>query len=150
MAAPNLFMVETVDSLKLADLLNKECLRIERKIPLNVLVQVLTGDEDSKFGVLPADVAGFVEHINNSCPALAFRGLMAMGKVGDLEGFKQMSALRSELLPSLLERKVLQSESEFEISMGTSADWEAAVEEGSTQVRLGTTIFGARDYSKKN
>lgn len=49
-------MVETLDTLKLADLLNKECVRIERKVPLNVLVQVLTGDEDSKFGVKPDEV----------------------------------------------------------------------------------------------
>jgi uncharacterized pyridoxal phosphate-containing UPF0001 family protein len=80
-------MVETVDSIKLADLLNKECLRIERQ-PLNVLVQVLTGDEDSKFGVQPDNVPQLVDHINTQCPSLAFRGLMGMGKIGDIEGFK--------------------------------------------------------------
>ena len=51
MSIPNLALVETVDSVKLANTLNKELVKLERKEPLPILVQVLTGGEDSKFGV---------------------------------------------------------------------------------------------------
>ena len=60
MAAGHLYMVETVDSQKLVDILNKEC---ANRDPLKVLVQVLTGDEDSKFGVKPENVNQLVQHI---------------------------------------------------------------------------------------
>ena len=114
-----------------------------------MLVQVHTGEEDSKFGVKPDDVLSLVDHINGECPQLQFKGLMGMGKLGDIEGFRMMTALRASLLPQLLENKLMQKESEFELSMGTSADFEQAIEQGATEVRLGTTIFGAREYAEK-
>ena len=66
-----------------------------------------------------------------------------MGMLHDVEGFRKMAQLRKELADDLL------PESEFVLSMGTSADFEMAIAEGATEVRLGTTIFGARDYSGK-
>ena len=134
-------MVESVDSLKLANKLNSECERIQRQERLRVLVQVHTGDEASKNGVEVKEVASLVDHIISECPKLHFYGLMAMGKLHDREGFREVVKLRDELLPqSGLDVN------QFILSMGTSQDFEAALEEGATEVRLGTTIFGARNY----
>ena len=60
-----------------------------------------------------------------------------------------MVALKTALLPTLIDKNIMNTEQDFELSMGTSADFEQAIEHGATEVRLGTTIFGARDYSKK-
>ena len=67
---------------------------------------------------------------------------MSMGMLNDIEGFKTVYKLKEELCDDQL------PEEEFVVSMGTSQDYEMAIQEGSTEVRLGTTIFGARDYSK--
>ena len=144
MSIPNLALVETVDSVKLANTLNKELVKLERKEPLPILVQVLTGGEDSKFGVQPSELPAMVTHIQTDCPLLKFSGLMSMGLLHDIEGFKAMAALKQELM----EQSGLTEET-FQLSMGTSADYEEAVLAGATQVRLGTTIFGARDYPAK-
>ena len=113
---------------------------------------MVTGDEDSKFGVKADGVTPLVTHIVEECPHLEFKGLMAMGKVGDVTGFREMVKLKQALLPDLITRKLMRDSSDFELSMGTSQDYELAVAEGATEVRLGTTIFGARDYkySKPN
>ena len=95
---PNLALLETVDSVKLANTLNKELLKLEREKPLPILVQVHTGDEDTKFGVPPAELSAVLSHIQGDCPQLKFSGLMSMGRLHDLEGFKAMAALKKELL----------------------------------------------------
>ena len=76
--------------------------------------------------------------LESSCPRLCFRGFMAMGKLHDRDGFKQVTVLANN-----------QQKENLVISMGTSADFEMAIEEGATEVRLGSTIFGAREYPKK-
>ena len=144
MQVPNLALVETVDSEKLATRLNKELLKIKRPQPLPVLVQVHSGGEASKFGVEPEEVPTLVGHIQTDCPQLKFSGLMSMGLLNDIEGFKMMATLRKDLL----EMSGLTEET-FVLSMGTSNDYEAALLAGATEVRLGTTIFGAREYPAK-
>ena len=66
-----------------------------------------------------------------------------MGLLHDVEGFRKMTNLKKELADDQL------PEDQFVLSMGTSADFELAIKEGATEVRLGTTIFGARDYGTK-
>ena len=137
-------MIETLDSEKLATKLNKEIEKLERTTPIQVLVQVHTGGEASKHGVEPEEVPSLINHIKKDCPLLQFSGLMSMGLLHDIEGFKTMASMKKEYL----ELSGL-TEDSFVLSMGTSADYEEAILEGSTEVRLGTTIFGARDYKKK-
>ena len=66
-----------------------------------------------------------------------------MGAVGDIDGFRKMAALRDSLVSEELRRE------DFVLSMGTSGDYESAIQEGATEVRLGSTIFGARNYPAK-
>lgn len=91
-----------------------------------------------------------VEHINAKCPILEFVGLMTIGSFGhDLNqgpnpNFQVLLSLREELC-----RKLSIPTNQVELSMGMSMDFQHAIEVGSTNVRIGSTIFGARDFSKK-
>lgn len=72
---------------------------------------------------------------------------MSMGEIGDLDEFKFGYSLKTKMLEQFKDHI---TEEEFMVSMGTSQDYEMAIlEGGANQVRLGTTIFGARDYSKQ-
>ncbi|XP_047407513.1 pyridoxal phosphate homeostasis protein [Sciurus carolinensis] len=150
MAVPNLFMLETVDSMKLADKVNSSWQKKGSPERLKVMVQINTSGEDSKHGLPPSETIAMVEHINAKCPSLEFVGLMTIGSFGhDLNqgpnpDFQVLLSLREELC-----RKLSIPTDQVELSMGMSMDFQHAIEVGSTNVRIGSTIFGARDFSKK-
>uniref|UniRef100_K7FYQ0 Pyridoxal phosphate homeostasis protein n=1 Tax=Pelodiscus sinensis TaxID=13735 RepID=K7FYQ0_PELSI len=149
-AVPNLFMVETVDSRKLADKVNNSWQKKGSSQRLKIMVQVNTSGEDSKHGLPPAETVGTVEHIIKQCPSLEFVGLMTIGSFGhDLSkgpnpDFQMLISLRQEVC----EKLNLPIET-VELSMGMSTDYQHAIEVGSTNVRIGSIIFGERDYSNK-
>lgn len=122
--------VHTVDRAELARELSKRC--AARGITLQALVEVNVGAEAAKSGCRPGDVPALCELVRG-LPGLALRGLMCIPPAeGDPRPhFRALRALRDPLgLPDL--------------SMGMSGDYEVAVEEGATIVRVGTAIFGAR------
>lgn len=143
-------MLETVDSVKLADKVNSSWQKKGCPERLKVMVQINTSGEESKHGLRPSEAVAVVEHINAKCPSLEFVGLMTIGSFGhDLSqgpnpDFQVLLALREELCDKL---KV--PAARVELSMGMSTDFQHAIEVGSTNVRIGSTIFGERDYSKK-
>ena len=122
-------VIETVDRLKLARLLAKEMAQQGRRPAC--LVQVNTGEEPQKAGVLPADADGLVA----ACRALALPvvGLMAIPPEAE------EPSLHFALLAEIARRNAL-----AQLSMGMSADYDLAVQFGATQVRVGSAIFGAR------
>ncbi|KAK3039657.1 hypothetical protein RJ639_026998, partial [Escallonia herrerae] len=143
---PNLAMVETVDDEKIANHLDRAVGNIGRK-PLKVFVQVNTSGETSKFGVDPAGCVELVKHVSSGCPNLEFCGLMTIGMpdcTSTPENFKTLANCRTEVCKALGI-----AEEQCDLSMGMSGDFELAVEMGSTNVRIGSTIFGAREYPKK-
>lgn len=143
---PNLAMVETVDDEKIANRLDTVVASIGRK-PLKVLVQVNTSGEESKSGVEPSGCVELARHVSLGCPNLEFCGLMTIGMpdyTSTPENFKTLARCRSEVCKALGLR-----EDQCELSMGMSGDFELAIEMGSTNVRIGSTIFGAREYPKK-
>lgn len=143
---PNLAMVETVDDEKIANNLDRVIGNIGRK-PLKVLVQVNTSGETSKFGVEPSGCVELAKHVSLGCPNLEFCGLMTIGMpdyTSTPENFKTLANCRSEVCKALGI-----AEEQCDLSVGMSGDFELAIEMGSTNVRIGSTIFGARDYSKK-
>ncbi|CAM8880101.1 hypothetical protein QQ045_020429 [Rhodiola kirilowii] len=144
-AVPNLFMVEGVDNQKLANHLDRAVSTSGRN-PLKVLVQVNTSGEASKHGVEPSSCVELAKHIRLACPHLEFSGLMTIGMkdyTSTPENFQTLLNCRSEVC------KALQiSENQCELSMGMSGDFEMAIEMGSTNVRIGSTIFGPRSYPK--
>lgn len=150
MAVPNLFMLETVDSVKLADKVNSSWQKKGSPERLKVMVQINTSGEESKHGLPPSETIAVVEHINAKCPSLEFVGLMTIGSFGhDLSqgpnpDFQLLLSLREELC-----KKLNIPADQVELSMGMSVDFQHAIEVGSTNVRIGSIIFGERDYSKK-
>ena len=114
--------------------------------PLDVFVQVNTSGEESKHGVEPGQACvDLARHVRDRCPNLRLAGLMTIGQPdysSRPENFERLAACRAEVAAALgLDAGAL------EMSMGMSGDFEQAVEMGSTNVRVGSTIFGARDYS---
>ncbi|MDR1886125.1 MAG: YggS family pyridoxal phosphate-dependent enzyme [Synergistaceae bacterium] len=107
-----------------------------------VMVEVNTSGEETKGGVAPRDCADLVERIAGDCPHLTVEGLMTIGPLagGDSETRASFALLRS-LADVARKRTGLGIP---HLSMGMSGDFEAAVEEGGTMVRIGTGIFGAR------
>lgn len=122
--------VETIDSLDLARRLDRAAAAAGKR--LLVFVQVRLGGEATKSGVDPANAAALVGAVRE-LPGLDVRGLMTIPPPGETR--PHFAALR----------KLGEALSLPELSMGMSDDFEAAIEEGATLVRVGTAIFGARD-----
>ena len=139
---PNLHCIETIDSEKIASKINAG-IESGSRPPLEVLIQVHTSSEETKSGVAPSEVVGLADFIINSCPQLQLKGLMTIGAPEDPSCFDILQQCRTSLSQHLNV-----DPSTLELSMGMSSDFEAAIAHGSTSVRVGSTIFGARDYSK--
>jgi hypothetical protein len=128
--AENFSWVHSVDRPKIAQRLNDQ--RPVELPPLNVLIEVNIDGEASKSGVTPEQLPEMVD-IFRGLPRLKLMGLMAIPAPGSSDGFRRLAALNASLespLPVL--------------SMGMSDDFEAAIAAGSTHVRVGSALFGAR------
>lgn len=144
LVAENFDWIQTVDRLKIAERLSAQ--RPENKALLNVLIQINISDEASKSGIQPEELDELAKAISQ-LPNLRLRGLMAIPKP-ESEPEQQKIALRK--MQQLFDRLQAEFEEIDTLSMGMSDDMAAAIECGSTMVRIGTAIFGARDYSVKN
>lgn len=136
--------MQTLDRKKIADRLNEQ--RPHYKKPLNVLIQINISDEDSKSGIQPNEMLDLAKQIQN-LPHLCLRGLMAIPASSDdlatqTQAFTQMYSLFEQLKQALPDAQI------DTLSMGMTDDMASAIQCGSTMVRIGTAIFGARDYSK--
>jgi PLP dependent protein len=135
--------VDSLDSIKLADRLNSAAEQENKKIP--VLIEINVGGEESKSGVPPE--SRDLEDLLQSVPrfaALEFRGLMTVPPFSDdAQGARPYFRRLRELRDSIARRKLPGISMEV-LSMGMSHDFEVAIEEGSTCVRVGTAIFGER------
>ena len=151
---PNLYMVESIGSIKLAKMLEKHIGASERTERLKVMVQVNTSAEESKSGAKPEECVDVVKYIIENCSSLRFTGLMTIGKLGDVSStyFDILSRCRDDVVdqlgasPEFLDH--VKEPSAIELSMGMSSDFELAIASGSTNVRIGSTIFGARPPKK--
>ncbi len=140
--AENFAWVHSVDRLKIAERLSEQ--RPPQLPPLNVCLQVNVSGEDSKSGVPPEKVEQLAHEVVR-LPHLKLRGLMtipapAAGEAAQRAPFAQMRALLVQLN---LRGMALDT-----LSMGMSYDYPSAIREGATIVRIGTAIFGARDYGE--
>jgi PLP dependent protein len=134
--------VHTLSSSKIATRLANQ--RTAARMPLNVLLQVNIDAEDSKAGVLAADLMPLIDAIL-PLPNLALRGLMAIPKAAaTLDAQRRPFRQLRELLNTAQQHYGADLPGFDQLSMGMSADIEAAIAEGSTWVRVGTAIFGER------
>lgn len=129
-------MVESVDSAHLALALQRECEKQGKTLP--VLLQVNIGQEETKGGFSPKEMQqSLLEQIGESCPALEIRGLMAIPpKTGGDFWLGKMQELYEKMKAGGAAFTIL--------SMGMSGDYEQAVRYGSTELRIGSAIFGQR------
>jgi hypothetical protein len=126
--------VHSIDRLKIAERLSAQ--RPMNKAPLQVLLQVNISGEESKSGIEPDELLQLADAVAK-LPQLRLKGLMAIPQPGKgAEAFEQMQKLSLQLQQQHPDAK--------ELSMGMSDDWQQALRFGSTMIRLGTAIFGAR------
>ena len=133
---------QALDSLRLAEALERR-LQIEGR-SLEVMVQVNTSGEASKYGLPPEDVAGFLRQLR-AFPALRPCGLMTLAMLSARPEQVRPCFVLLRQLRDRLRQELPEAEHLDELSMGMSGDYEIAIEEGATVVRVGQAIFGARD-----
>ncbi len=135
-------MIETIDSLEIATEIDKKCSRIGKIMP--VLIEVNSGREPQKSGVLPEDVERFVTEIS-SLKNIKVMGLMTMGPLSkDPEAFRPYFAETRGVFERLKALNLPNVEMKY-LSMGMTDSYRVALEEGANIIRIGTGIFGARD-----
>ena len=140
-------MIHSVDSLKLAEEIDKRA--AQHGLTMDILIQVNSAMEESKFGITTDETGQMIKDILDNCPNVRIRGLMCIAPYEDnpedakvyFDEVKKLYDEYSRIDHPNLDFKYL--------SMGMSNDFEVAIEAGSNLIRVGTMIFGARDYSKK-
>ncbi len=139
-------MIHSVDSLKLALAIDKEAQKNGRVIP--VLLQMHIADEDSKFGFTEDELNSLLDLPEFSgLKNLRIDGLMGMATyTQDLDKIRSEFRHLREIFSRVKNAYFAESVHFRQISMGMSGDYEIAIEEGSTMIRVGTVIFGARTY----
>jgi len=137
-------MIETVDSIKLAKAIDKACANINKSMP--VLIEINSGEEPQKAGVMPADAVSLVKEISELAN-LRTVGLMTMGPFsGDPEDARPYFQKTRQLFNDIDQANLPGVEMRY-LSMGMSNSYRVALEEGANLVRIGTRIFGERNYS---
>lgn len=144
---PNLYMIQTVDSERLANGLNTawEKIQNDNKNPLSVLIQINTSGEETKNGVPPTEASALYKHIIENLKNLKLEGVMTIGAFG----FDYSTGPNPDFVSLKNVHKQICEENNLEpnavqVSMGMSDDFENAIEAGSTIVRVGSAIFGFR------
>jgi len=134
-------IVQTLDSLQLTEELEKKCTL--QNITLPVLLEINSGYEDSKSGILPEEVDELVKSVSHS-PHLRLEGLMTMGpRFGDAQKARPFFQTTRKIFEHLSLPKIPNVNMRF-LSMGMSNSYREAIEEGATMIRLGSAIFGER------
>lgn len=138
-------LIHSVDSLKLAQVIEKEAAKKDLVVP--VLFEVNVAEEESKFGARTEETAAIIQEIAK-LPHVRVRGLMTIAPfVDDPEENRPVFRRLKELSVDIAEKNI-NNVTMCELSMGMTGDFEVAIEEGATFVRVGTAIFGARNYDK--
>jgi len=144
---PFVSLIHSVDSVKLLEEINKQGKKIDRVVPC--LLQVCIANEETKFGLDEKELLDLVAQFSVEFTHVKIMGLMGMATFTEdqeqiRKEFKKLKKLFDQIknspLPSAIEMK--------ELSMGMSSDYIVGMEEGSTLVRIGTAIFGERNYNK--
>lgn len=137
-------LIHSVDSVKLAKEIEKEAAK--KDITVNILVQVNVANEDTKFGLDNSEVLQIIEEIA-VLPHIKIKGLMTIAPFVDdgeenRKYFNQLKQLSVDIKAKNIDNVCMDM-----LSMGMSGDYETAIEEGATLVRVGTSIFGVRNYT---
>lgn len=139
-------MIHSVDSLQLAKEIDMRAAKLGKKI--DILLQVNVSGEESKFGISPDEVHEYVEIISRF-RNISLRGMMTIAPYAqNAEDVRPIFKKLYNIYIDIKREKIDNNTMDF-LSMGMSNDFEVAIEEGANIVRIGTSIFGKRDYSQK-
>ena len=142
--ADKVSLIHSVDSLRLAETIEKEAVKHNRIV--DILLEVNVAEEESKFGIKTSEVLALAENVVQ-LPHIRLRGLMTIAPfVENPEKNRAIFANLHDLYVDIKEKNIDNGTVSI-LSMGMTNDYEVAIEEGATMVRVGTGIFGARDYS---
>lgn len=138
-------LIHSVDSFRLAEAINIEARK--RKITADILIEVNVAEEETKFGISTEDVLFLVQEISDKLTNVRIKGLMTIAPyVSDPEENRGIFRELKKLSIDIKEKNINNVSCDI-LSMGMSNDYEVAVEEGATHVRVGTSIFGERNYN---
>jgi pyridoxal phosphate enzyme (YggS family) len=134
-------VIQSVDSLRLAEAISERAVAAEREV--DVLLEVNTSGEATKYGLAPAELRASVEQM---CvlPGLRIRGLMTVGPLVENPDEAREAFVLLRRLGEQISLLGLPNVETHVLSMGMSGDFEVAIEEGATMIRVGTAIFGPR------
>ena len=137
-------MIHSVDSLRLAETIEKEAEKKNVVVP--ILIEVNVAEEESKFGLKPEEVLSFIEQIADFSH-IQIKGLMTIAPYVEnaeenREIFRELKKLSVDIAAKNINNVTMSV-----LSMGMTGDYMVAVQEGATMVRVGTGIFGARNYA---
>ncbi|GAH21784.1 unnamed protein product, partial [marine sediment metagenome] len=136
-------MIETVDSLEIAREIDKRCAQIGKVMP--VLVEINSGREEQKSGVFPEKTEQLVRDIS-SLPNIRVMGLMTMGpRFGNPEDSRPYFVETKKIFERIKKLNLPDIQMKY-LSMGMTNSYKIALDEGANMVRIGSKIFGERDY----
>ena len=136
-------LIHSVDSMKLAEEISKEALK--KNVEVNILIEVNVAEEESKFGVSVEETLALVEEIAK-LPGIHIQGLMTIAPYTDDPEENRPVFRTLKKLAVDIKKKNIDNVCMDVLSMGMTGDYQVAVEEGATLVRVGTGIFGERNY----
>ncbi len=139
-------LIHSVDSLRLAEQIENEC--VKKNVEMDILIEVNVAEEESKFGMKTSEVIDMVKKIA-VFSHVHIKGLMTIAPYTDnpetnRQYFRQLKQLSVDIKEKNIDNVTMDC-----LSMGMTGDYEVAIEEGATLVRVGTGIFGERDYGNK-
>lgn len=137
------YMIHSVESVKLAEEISKRAINCSRVIP--ILIEINIANEESKFGLKAEDLELFLRQINN-LKGIKVSGLMCVAPYTDNAEDNRIYFAKLKQLSVDIMSKNIDNVSMDVLSMGMTGDYQIAIEEGSTYVRVGTGIFGMRNY----
>lgn len=138
-------LIHSVDSLRLAETISQEA--VKKDVRASILIEVNVAQEESKFGVSVEDTLSLIEEISK-LPNISIKGLMTIAPfVEDAEENREVFKKLKQLAVDI-KTKNIDNVNMNVLSMGMTGDYEVAIEEGATLVRVGTGIFGERNYNR--
>jgi len=136
-------LIHSVDSIKLAETIEKEAAK--KDLLVDILIEVNVAEEESKFGLKVEEVLPFIKQVA-TFPHIRIKGLMTIAPFVENPENNRGVFARLHKLSVDITQKNIDNVSVDILSMGMTNDYQIAIEEGATMVRVGTGIFGARDY----
>ena len=139
-------LIHSVDSLRLAEAISEDA--VKKGVNVNILIEVNVAQEDTKFGLKTEEVESLIRAIS-VLPNIYVKGLMTIAPYTEVPEENRPIFRTLKQLSVDIDSKNIDNVSMSVLSMGMTGDYEVAIEEGATFVRVGTGIFGERDYNKK-